>query len=171
MHAPPRPKEKSRRMKSSRKTVDEIRVASPCSMFWDEMEGDERVRFCDACRLHVYNLSAMDVEEAAELISARTEGLCVRFYRRRDGTVLTQDCPVGLRAAVRRRLQWLRAAVAAGAGVLLAALTSRVPGTTRRNMDGVPVFNEATPHELVGALACPRPSKGAEPYADQSAGE
>jgi hypothetical protein len=28
--------------------------------------------------------------------------MCARFYRRTDGTVLTQDCPVGLRALGRR---------------------------------------------------------------------
>jgi hypothetical protein len=33
----------------------------------------------------------------------RAEGrLCVRFYRRRDGTILTNNCPVGLRALKRR---------------------------------------------------------------------
>ena len=44
---------------------------------------------------------------------------CARFYRRPDGTLLTRDCPVGIRA-LRRRL-W-RAAV--GIVATLAAVTA-----------------------------------------------
>jgi hypothetical protein len=76
------------------------------------MEGDERVRYCGLCRKSVYNLSGMTPGEAADLIR-RTEGnLCVRLLRRRDGTLLTEDCPVGVR---RRRNGWwllVRAALA-----------------------------------------------------------
>jgi hypothetical protein len=66
------------------------------------MIGDQRARFCGQCRLNVYNLSGMTRSEAEALI-ARAEGrLCVRFYRRSDGTILTENCPVGLRALKRR---------------------------------------------------------------------
>jgi hypothetical protein len=66
------------------------------------MMGNERVRFCGQCSLNVYNLSSMTRADAEHLI-ARTEGrLCVRFYRRRDGSIITKDCPVGLRALGRR---------------------------------------------------------------------
>ena len=77
------------------------------------MIGDERVRFCGQCELNVYNLSAITKAQAENLI-VRTEGrLCVRFYRRRDGSILTQDCPVGLRA-LRQRMSRIRRAVTAG---------------------------------------------------------
>src|SRR5207244_12906424 len=79
--------------------LEGIEVASPCQARWEEMEGDEKVRFCKSCRLSVYNLSAMEVEEAAERILQDGDRLCVRFYRRVDGTVLTRDCPVGARAS------------------------------------------------------------------------
>ena len=83
-------------------TLARVRVAAPCEADWDEMRGDERVRFCHLCSLNVYNLSAMTRREAERLVT-RTEGrLCVRFYRRKDGTMLTQSCPVGLRALKRR---------------------------------------------------------------------
>lgn len=108
-------------MGSRRQQVDGIQIASPCSMEWSQMEGDERVRFCGACRLHVYNLSAMDVEEAAQLISDASTEVCVRLYRRRDGTVLTQDCPVGRRVAVRRKCATFWGTLAASAGAILTA--------------------------------------------------
>jgi hypothetical protein len=90
--------------------LSKVRVASPCPAEWDSMMGDERVRFCGQCELNVYNLSAMTKAQAENLI-VRTEGrLCVRFFRRKDGSILTQDCPVGLRA-LRQRMSRIRRAV------------------------------------------------------------
>jgi hypothetical protein len=83
--------------------LDGIRIATPCHASWDAMDGDERVRFCGACRLNVYNISEMSRGEAEELVQ-KTEGrLCIRMYQRTDGTVITRDCPVGVRA-LRKRL-------------------------------------------------------------------
>jgi hypothetical protein len=82
--------------------LNHVRVAAPCPADWDQMIGSERMRFCGQCSLNVYNLSSMTRSEAESLI-ARNEGrLCVRFYRRRDGSIITEDCPVGLRAISRR---------------------------------------------------------------------
>jgi hypothetical protein len=66
------------------------------------MHGSEKVRFCTECNLNVYNLSGMTKIEAERLIAQREGRLCVRFYRRADGTILTDNCPVGLRALKRR---------------------------------------------------------------------
>ena len=82
--------------------LNNIRVASPCPASWDDMTGDDRVRFCAGCKLNVYNLSAMGRDQAKELVREREGRLCVRFFQRDDGTVLTRDCPVGLRAMFRR---------------------------------------------------------------------
>ena len=62
------------------------------------MIGTARVRyFCHHCRLNVYNLSAMSREDAETMIRGREGRLCVRFFRRADGTMIIQDCPIGLR--------------------------------------------------------------------------
>ena len=82
--------------------LDHVRVAAPCPANWDDMFGDERVRFCAQCQLNVYNLSEM-LKAEAELLIGRNEGrLCVRYYQRRDGSIITQNCPVGLRAIKQR---------------------------------------------------------------------
>ena len=83
--------------------LDGVRIAAPCPADWGKMVGDERVRFCGSCELHVYNLSGMTRREAEALVTNAEGRLCVRFYRRRDGTILTRNCPVGL-SAVRRRV-------------------------------------------------------------------
>lgn len=75
------------------KTLDEIRIATPCSTSWDEMPGDDQVRFCGLCSRSVYNIQAMTSDEAAALIEGREGRLCLRVFRRSDGTVVTADCP------------------------------------------------------------------------------
>lgn len=102
--------------------LDTVQVASPCRASWDRMTGDEKVRFCAHCKLHVYNLSAMDVEEAAEKIGQNTDGLCIRFYRRADGTLLTQDCPVGAEQKHRGRRSVLVGAAGSMAALGFAGL-------------------------------------------------
>jgi len=82
--------------------LDRVTVAAPCSAAWDEMIGDERARFCGQCQRNVYNLSGMTRREAEALIAGAEGRLCIRFYRRADGTILTENCPVGLRALKRR---------------------------------------------------------------------
>jgi len=118
-----------------------VRVASPCQADWDEMIGTERVRFCGQCSLNVYNLSAMTRDEAESLIAANEGRLCVRFYRRRDGSIITQDCPVGLRAVRARVSYWLKAVAAAvltfSAAVGLQSLLSKLHPREPRMTMGV----------------------------------
>ena len=95
--------------------VNKLRVASPCSVGWETMTGDERVRHCHACRLNIYNIVEMTTDEVQHLIENREELPCIRMFRRHDGTVITKDCPVGLRAY---KKQAARFAGAALAGVL-----------------------------------------------------
>jgi hypothetical protein len=99
--------------------LSRLRVASPCDASWDEMEGDEKVRFCRHCRKHVYNLSWMSRREAAAFVRQTEDRLRVRFYRRRDGTLLADNCPVGVRAAERRLL-----ACVAGMGAVELSLSA-----------------------------------------------
>jgi hypothetical protein len=97
-----------------------IDVASPCSAKWSEMVGEgERERFCLSCDKQVFNISAMARAEAEAFLGSRVAGdpACIRFYRRADGTILTGDCPTGVR---RRRLRVL-GAVALGGSALIGA--------------------------------------------------
>jgi len=87
--------------------LDDITIAAPCHAAWDKMRGSDTVRFCQSCEKNVYNLSLMTRAEAEALIQEKEGGLCIRFARRADGTVITDNCPVGLRGA-RRRAKWLR---------------------------------------------------------------
>jgi hypothetical protein len=95
----------------------DVKVASPCPANWNEMHGDERKRYCSACKLNVYNLSDMTRREAENFI-INTEGrVCVKFYRRADGSVLTRDCPVGWRAVKRKISRTAQAFASICAGI------------------------------------------------------
>jgi len=90
--------------------LNNLKVASPCSQDWNAMLGSERKRYCGECKLNVYNLSGMSKIEAENLIMNSEGRLCVRFYKRADGTVLTQDCPVGWAKVKERTKKYVTAA-------------------------------------------------------------
>jgi len=83
--------------------LDQIRVASPCPVSWEQMTGDNRVRFCSECRLNVYNFAELTRTEAEQLILTAEGRVCGRLYRRTDGTLITRDCPIGV-GAIRRKV-------------------------------------------------------------------
>ena len=170
--------------------LDHVTVAAPCSADWDEMIGDERARFCGLCKLSVYNLSGMTRREAEALIAGAEGRLCVRYYRRADGTILTDNCPVGLRA-IKRRLSRIASATLstvlgffAGLG-LYTAFDERHPAPVR-TMGAIavtPLKVEAPPEHVLGMIATDQPTvfdgrengewvKGemARPLTDQSGG-
>lgn len=100
-------------------TLDDVRVASPCHVAWDAMKGDGRARFCGDCKKNVFNVSNMTKADAEQFLHDRLgSDTCIRFYRRADGTLLTDDCPVGLRAKIRWRMQ---KAILAGGLIAIAA--------------------------------------------------
>ncbi len=153
---------------NGRDVIDRIEIPVPCTVSWDGMKGDETVRHCGECKQNVYNLASFTRSEALQLLTARSGRVCLRIFRRPDGTVLTSDCRERLRAARRR-------GVFVFAGVLMivvwAQICAQVVGwmSLRRFMRG-PVMGEAPaisevaplPNERMGLRApiTPRPMMG-----------
>lgn len=147
--------------------LEQISVAKPCPANWDEMSGDERVRHCGLCKMNVYNLSEMTRDEAEKLVQHREGRLCVQFYRRADGTVLTKDCPVGV-ARIRKRMAVLAGAFAASifmaTGSILAKMGvskngGEAPASAVKNWLNPP----PPPVEIVKGDVCVPPVKPAAP--------
>lgn len=117
--------------------LEDVRIASPCRASWRKMKGDDRVRNCAKCELNVYNISEMTREEAAELI-ANTEGrLCIRLWRRRDGTVITKDCPMAFKQ--------IRYGIAVLSSIVIGAVLATLQWTnwfTRDEMDRAEKFKD-----------------------------
>src|SRR5687768_3588859 len=94
--------------------LDNILNAAPCDADWSKMTGDDRARHCGDCKKTVFNLSDMTRVEAEALIVEKQGRLCARYFQRKDGTILTKDCPVGVARRRKRRL------IAAGTVAMLA---------------------------------------------------
>lgn len=158
-------------------SLQTIRIASPCTVSWDAMQGTDRVRHCGQCQLDVFNLSEMSVSEAEAFLSERTGRTCVRLYQRSDGTVLTRDCPTGLRA-VRRRLALVGAFLAAAISMAL-GLGLSLWGSSRSEAAGGRSLSEVEPvrsmldwldpkppRVMMGDMECPPPRGAMLPPAE-----
>ncbi len=86
-----------KRKKVSTAILDNVYLASPCSMSWDAMTGDERKRACSGCGKNVFNLSDMTKSEAEKFLVDNGTSQCAIFFRRDDGSIMTDDCPRALR--------------------------------------------------------------------------
>jgi hypothetical protein len=68
----------------------------------------------------------MKRDEALALVRSAEGRVCVRFWRRADGTVITSDCPVGLAAKMKRKVRLaLAGLVAMALGILGATIALR----------------------------------------------
>jgi len=61
----------------SKNSVYEIK--SPCTESWNEMSGNERVRFCSHCAKDVNNISEMTERKARKLVRRSAGSLCIRY--------------------------------------------------------------------------------------------
>lgn len=107
----------------------DVVIAAPCKMSWEAMTGDDKVRHCGGCSKNVYNLSAMTDQEAEEFLST-AQAPCLRFFRREDGTIMTDNCPVGLRKLRDRMRAVVR--VAAGFIACVFAMPTSIAQSDRR---------------------------------------
>ncbi|MEP6717604.1 MAG: ankyrin repeat domain-containing protein [bacterium] len=87
---------------STENSLRKITVASPCLADWDQMTGNEQVRFCDHCNLKVHNISELTYARAARLVARSKGRLCVRYYRDSQGTPIIRQAQGQLHQIVRR---------------------------------------------------------------------
>ncbi len=156
-------------MKPAPSILDRIRIASPCPARWEQMRGDNQVRFCDLCNLNVYDVSQMTRRQARAFM-ARSEGrVCARLYRRGDGTIITRDCPIGLRALRRRAAKTTAAIFATIASVSATVFahsgnrTGAARATTTTKGDALRVSGPSISASLTGEITDPNrgPIEGA----------
>jgi hypothetical protein len=142
--------------------LDDVRIASPCKMEWAAMTGGDRVRHCAACQKNVFNLSGMKRKDALDLLRATEGKICARIYRRKDGTILTADCPVGVALLARKAKRAVLGACIATLGAVGALLALLASSTTTERVIPHGVRDAVTTkvHQLVDAkdkLIVPEP--------------
>ena len=110
----------------------------------------ESVRFCGSCTRFVYRFENLRTDDIRELIE-QTEGrLCAVLHRRRDGSLMTADCPRG-RGQLRPRERGVALVAAITLALLWVATAS--PGLGQRIASTSPV--EWVQQKLRAALAEP----------------
>jgi hypothetical protein len=138
--------------------LERLYTSAPCTVAWSDMTGTERVRDCSQCSRKVFNISNMSTTEAEAFLKENGDSQCLAYYRRKDGTIMTDDCPVGLRK-IRNTLRGLRRA----AGVLISTLLSigaafaqkaEPPFSAEKNKKA-----DEVPHLLLGEVAVRDPFK------------
>jgi hypothetical protein len=73
-----------------RKTfLDKIDVKTPCNESWDEMIGNDEVRFCSHCAKNVHDISAMTRQKAEKLVKKSNGNLCIRYVKTPTGKLIT----------------------------------------------------------------------------------
>lgn len=149
--------------------LDNLQIAAPCPARWADMEGDDRVRFCQQCELHVYDLTNLAPTEVEDLVRTTEGRLCGRLFRRADGTLTAKNCPVGLRARLRRRVVSVASAVAALVLFVVGLLgwrSARAGGDTRGRVLPV-VFGEDEDRMVMGEVICVPPPTPTPPASTQ----
>lgn len=132
-----------RRKRAIKNQIQSYFISTPCSVSWADMEVDANdrsnisTRFCGDCKLNVHNLSSLSDEEVVVLLDKKAAGerVCTYFYRKDDGTLVTDNCPKQIKQ-MRNRLQayaasmlvalcWILASSADAQGLVGAPLDPR----------------------------------------------
>jgi hypothetical protein len=64
---------------AAKDSVPQLRIASPCSVDWNSMIGNDRVRFCEHCQLTVHNVTHASQKQIKRLVERANGRLCVNY--------------------------------------------------------------------------------------------
>lgn len=140
-----------KRKRAIKNQIQSYFISTPCSVKWDDMQekqGNISVRFCGDCKLNVHNLSSMNDEEVSILINKKAAGerICTYFYRKDDGTLVTDNCPKQLKQ-MRNRIQ------AYAASIMVALCWMLATSANAQGLVGAPVDPRYGQSNEVGHLA------------------
>ena len=124
---------------SDRDLSHQLRITSPCSVSWDSMIGNDRVRFCEHCQTAVHNLDLTSRKQIRRLI-ARSEGrICVSYLQ--PAAERKTSSPALILHKIGRRT----AKIAAGAFSASLSISSAVAATA-------PLKQTAQRNEVISAV-------------------
>lgn len=104
---------------SKSRLLSKVTIDKPCTANWDEMAGNDQVRFCRHCDLSVNDLSRMTQAKAEKLVRRSQGRLCLRIHRDPQGQIVTKDSIERLYSIPRRASR-----IAAGAFTAMVAMSA-----------------------------------------------
>lgn len=93
--------------------LDSIEIKTPCLASWEEMRGNNQIRFCEHCAKDVHNLSKFRRKDARKLVAKSNGSICIQYVRRPDGKIET----------LKKQLHQVSRRAGIAAGVLGTSLT------------------------------------------------
>ncbi len=95
------------------------------------MEGNERERFCKQCSKTVLNISDLSNAEANQFLREKTDSrLCVKFYLRTDGTIMTDECPKMIRP-IRNAARYIFQQTSVALGLSFLMISHLIPANAK----------------------------------------
>lgn len=155
-------------MTQIKEILKQAEIASPCPMKWEDMEGDDKTRFCQKCQLNVYNTIVMSDEEVLDLVllAATGQRVCASIFKRVDGTVITRDCPVGVslwKERLQERARRAAAIVAGALSFLVSAAVSAAPIKCKTTQQSKPLFHATVKADAPGRVGeNPKPARAVD---------
>lgn len=140
-----------KRKRAIKNKIQSYFISSPCSVKWDDMQADQSnisVRFCGDCKLNVHNLSSLSDEEVVVLLDKKAAGerVCTYFYRKDDGTLVTDNCP--------KQMKQMRDRIQAYAASMMVALCWQLASSAdAQGLVGQPLDPRYGAYNQVGQLA------------------
>src|SRR5882672_10821143 len=134
-------------MPKSVRSFDRITIPAPCGADWDAMIGNDQVRFCEHCNLHVTDLSSMTRPAAMRLVARSRGRLCVRYIQRSNGDILTKEIPQQLHRISRRASRIAAGAFSATLSLASAAAQTRSDMSPSAVRQTQPVASLTAPNE------------------------
>src|SRR4051812_10996138 len=107
------------------RSLNQVKINTPCNADWDLMQGNDQVRFCEHCNLHVTNLSSITRTEAMRVVAEARGRICVRYIVAPSGGVFTPKMPEKLYRIARRTTRMAAGAFSATLSLSTAAAQTR----------------------------------------------
>jgi hypothetical protein len=92
-------------------------------MKWENLQGDEKRRYCEHCRLHVHNLSAMTPQEKRAVVSSDQGHTCITYSVQPETMMVHPRAWLGMSTS--RAMYWVAAMVVAASSLFVAGCTPR----------------------------------------------
>ncbi len=119
---------------STSKILRRISIEKPCSASWEQMKGNDQVRFCGHCDLNVTDVSKMTRAKAVKLVKKSQGRLCLRIHRNPLGEIIT-------RPAVQKLYTISRRASRFAAGAFTAVLSLSTAAYAQSSGSATPIDN------------------------------
>lgn len=118
----------------ARNLSERLKIKTPCTANWDQMVGNEWVRFCEHCQLIVNDLTPLTPKRVHRLIANSKGRLCVRYRLTAEGAPLLKAAPQHLHQ-IRTRVS----KIAAGAFTTMLSISSATSQPTIQNLRQHPI--------------------------------